>query len=47
MKINIFYNYVYLDPRKSGDYNYDNLYFNYKPIYIGKGKTIIYKESVK
>ena len=38
MKINIFYNYVYLDPRKSGDYNYDNLHFDYEPIYIGKGQ---------
>lgn len=31
------YVYIYLDPRKFGLYNYDNHYFNFEPIYVGKG----------
>jgi len=30
--------YIYLDPRKKGEYIFDNLKFDYEPIYIGKGK---------
>ena len=37
-KQNIFYNYIYLGPRKPGNYSYENLHFDYEPIYIGKGK---------
>jgi hypothetical protein len=33
---NIFYVYVYLDPRFKGDYEYDTLKFEYKPFYVGK-----------
>lgn len=33
-----YYVYVYLDTRKPGDYIYDELKFNYEPIYVGKGK---------
>lgn len=36
--MNEFYVYVYLDPRNPGKYNYDDLSFDYEPIYIGKGK---------
>jgi hypothetical protein len=32
-----FYVYIYLDPRKPGNYCYDNLSFNFEPFYIGKG----------
>lgn len=37
--MDIFYNYVYLDPRKPGKYEYDNICFLYEPIYFGKGKN--------
>jgi hypothetical protein len=43
MKNNIFYNYVYLDPRKPGDYNYGNYHFDYEPFYVGKGCNGRYK----
>jgi len=36
-KQNKFYIYVYLDPRKSGHYSYNNICFLYEPIYAGKG----------
>ncbi len=29
--------YVYLDPRYPGNYRYDDILFNYKPVYIGRG----------
>lgn len=33
-----FYVYSILDPRKPGNYKYDNIDFSYEPIYIGKGR---------
>lgn len=38
MELKDFYVYVYLDPRKSGEYIYDDLKFNYEPFYVGKGR---------
>ncbi|AIW03365.1 hypothetical protein CPT_Mater208 [Bacillus phage Mater] len=36
---NDFYVYAYLDPRKPGNFVYDDLSFDYLPFYIGKGKA--------
>ena len=36
---NIFYVYIYLDPRKPGNYIFGDLKFNYEPFYVGKGKN--------
>lgn len=29
--------YIFLDPRKPGDYNYDEYHFDFEPIYVGIG----------
>jgi len=34
---NIFYVYIYLDPRKNGGFKYGNYRFEYEPFYVGKG----------
>lgn len=35
-----YYNYMYLDPRKRGNYSYEGLNFSllYEPFYVGKGE---------
>ncbi len=40
----MFYIYIYLDPRKSGQYCYNDICFLYEPIYIGKGINFRFKE---
>lgn len=37
MMNNIFYVYVYLDPRKPGKFNFNEYEFNFEPFYVGKG----------
>lgn len=37
--MNIFFNYIYLDPRKPGKFEYDSVSFLYEPIYVGLGKN--------
>ena len=35
--MNVYYVYVYLDPRKPGRFKYDEFEFDHEPFYIGKG----------
>ena len=40
-----FYVYIYLDPRKPGEYTYGDYKFDYEPFYVGKGKNNRWKPS--
>lgn len=43
-----YYIYVYCDPRKPGNYKFDNYEFDFEPIYIGKGnKNRIYQHLTR
>ena len=42
-----FYVYVYLDPRYPGEYKYQTCEFDYKPIYVGKGRRNRFMEHWK
>lgn len=37
---NLYFVYCFLDPRKPGKYKYDNISFDFEPIYVGKGKDL-------
>ncbi|MCK9529512.1 MAG: GIY-YIG nuclease family protein [Gammaproteobacteria bacterium] len=42
-----FYTYIYFDPRKPGSYMYEDLIFNFEPIYVGKGQGNRYLKHLK
>lgn len=39
----IFYNYIYLDPRKPGKFEFNDFCLLYEPFYVGKGTSLRYK----
>ena len=43
----MYYIYIYLDPLKPGNYNYENLSFNYEPFYVGRGKNYRFKIHIQ
>lgn len=44
--MNNFYVYIYFNPNKSGHFNYDELSFQFEPLYIGKGNNNRYKHHL-
>jgi hypothetical protein len=45
--MNIFYTYIYLDPRKKGPFTYGEFEFEYEPFYVGKGSANRLNEHLK
>lgn len=45
--MNQFYSYIYLDPRKPGNYEYNGCRFPFEPFYVGKGCGDRYKPRTK
>lgn len=43
---NVFYVYIYLDPRKPGKYQFNKYCFLNQPFYVGKGKKDRYKHHL-
>jgi len=46
-EINVYYNYIYLDPRSPGRYTLSNISLLYEPFYVGKGKKSRYLDHLK
>ena len=44
---NVYYVYVYLDPRNMGKYIYGHYSFKYEPIYVGNGKGLRYNDHIQ